>query len=40
MYWGAAKRYACENCDYTWTGLKNSPNCIKLIKLQENPCGT
>ena len=22
MYWGAAKAYARQNCDYSWTGLR------------------
>jgi transposase len=33
MYWGAAKRYARNNCDYTWKGLQQ----IVLVALDSVP---
>ena len=34
MYWGAAKHYACDNCNYTWTGLqKIVPEALDSVPL-------
>jgi hypothetical protein len=36
MYWGAAKRYSRNNCDYTWNGLKQIvPVALDLIPISQ-----
>ncbi|CAB4429570.1 unnamed protein product [Rhizophagus irregularis] len=38
-YWGAAKRYSCENCDYSWEGLQKmvseSLDSVTLITIKK-----
>ena len=43
MYWGAAKKYTRDNCNYTWSGLQitvskalDSVLLITIRNLQEN----
>ena len=34
MYWGTAKRFTKENCDYTWNGLlTTAPLAFEFISL-------
>ncbi|GBB92235.1 hypothetical protein RclHR1_01990007 [Rhizophagus clarus] len=33
MYWGAAKRYARQHCNYSWTGLQR----VVLLALDSVP---
>ena len=36
MYWGAAKRYVRQHCDYTWKGLKEYiPRIFDFISLKQ-----
>ena len=36
MYWGAAKRYVRQHCNYTWKGLQeNVPNAFDSIPLKQ-----
>ncbi|CAG8593227.1 hypothetical protein GLOIN_2v1792152 [Rhizophagus irregularis DAOM 181602=DAOM 197198] len=38
-YWGVAKRYSCENCDYLWKGLQKivyeSLNSVNLTTIRK-----
>ena len=35
FYWGAVKKYLCDNCDYTFDTLKeNMPKALKSVRLQ------
>ena len=34
MYWGAAKKYARDKCDYSWAGLqKTVPEALDSVSL-------
>ena len=34
MYWGAAKKYTKDNCNYTWSGLqKIVPEALDSVSL-------
>ena len=35
MYWGAVKCYICENCDYSFNGLKATvPVILELVEIE------